>query len=365
MPLRNSLILVVDDQPPNLQAVASLLSQAGFEVMPALSGEQALKRCRQRMPDLALLDMRMPGMDGAALCRKLMEDPRSNGLPVIFLTAAHERETMIESFRLGAVDYVTKPFVSEELLARVKTHLELKRARDHLALLAQERADLTQIVAHDLKNPLAGILAALDGFESGSTDAVTITRDIRGSVDRCLEFIDGYLGRWARSDNPRHVDLEEIDLASVVSECVRNLGVIAAHQNVTIKLQIEDRPQVKAHRTGLRHVIDNLISNSLRYAGTDIDVSVSTGRSGMAKVVVADRGPGVPEDKRDKLFKRYARLNDEQDSPRHSSGLGLAISSEEIARMSGHLWYAARDGGGAQFQFVLPLSEGHPFEKGS
>lgn len=155
--------------------------------------------------------------------------------------------------RLGAVDDVTKPFVSEELLARVRTHLELKRARDNLALLAQERADRTQIVAHDLKNPLACILASLERFERAPQEPAAITGDIRSRVMRCLDFIDGYLGRWARSENPRRIDLEVLDLAAVVEESARNLSAIAAKQGVTIHVRIEPRPQVKAHRIALGH----------------------------------------------------------------------------------------------------------------
>lgn len=350
----DALILVVDDQPSNLQAAVSLLSLAGYEVVPALSGEQALARARLRTPDLALLDLQMPGMNGLDLCRELRADPRFQALPVVFLTASDQHDMLVEAFRVGAVDYVTKPFVPEELLVRVRTHLDLKRARDRLEQLAEERADLTQIVAHDLKNPLAGILAACAVLERPGAQPQQVARDIRSRVDHCLAFIDTYLGRWAISETPRPLQLAPLDLGQLLAAAVADLAPMAAKQGRRLHTQIDDCPWVHGHAVALRHVIENLVSNALRYADSDIDIQCGMGRSGMAKVVVADRGPGVPEHHRAALFRRYHRLS-VSDSPQHSSGLGLAISSEEIVRMGGHLWYEDREGGGAQFQFVLPL----------
>lgn len=358
--MNNALILVVDDQASNIQAVGALLTRAGYEVMPALSGTQALARTAQRLPDLVLLDMQMPEMNGFELCEKLKADPRSQDVPVIFLTASHERELLVRAFEQGAVDYVTKPFVAEELLARVKTHLELKSARDHLAMLARERADLTQIVAHDLKNPLSGILLTADLLErsSGKPERMAeLIGGLRDSANRCLQFIDGYLGRWAQSETPRRLDLENFDLAAVLRAAAADLKHKAESKRMRIALQIEDDPEVEANALAVRHVIENLVSNALRYApeGSVIDIACATGRSGMAKLSVMDRGPGIAPEAREKLFKRYVRLAGSE-GVAHSSGLGLAIAKEELDRMGGHLWYEPRDGGGACFSLVLPLA---------
>lgn len=359
--MSKTLILVVDDQPPNIQAVAALLSRDGYEVMPALSGEQALTRCAQRVPDLVLLDMRMPVMDGFAVCQKLQDNPRTRDVPVIFLTAAHERETLVEAFRQGAVDYVTKPFVAEELLARVRTHIELKAARDHLRQIAQERADLTQIVAHDLKNPLSGILVAADLIERGDHPARDLLGDIRKSVTRCLEFIDTYLGRWAQSDEQRTMDVSPMRLLPIVNGAVQGLELLAQQRSMSLSVDAVSDPEVLGNATAVRHVLDNLLSNALRYApaGSVVDVRCEVGRSGMGRVSVCDRGPGIAAEAQKNLFKRYAKGNG-SDSVAHSSGLGLAIAKEEVARMGGHLWYEDREGGGAVFSFVLPLVEASP-----
>lgn len=353
-----ALVLVVDDQPPNIQAVGALLVNAGYDVMPALSGEQALQRCEQRTPNLVLLDMRMPGMDGFEVCAKLREHPRTSDVPVIFLTAAHEREVLVRAFESGAVDYVTKPFVAEELLARVKTHLDLKSTRDRLSQLAQERAELTQVVAHDLKNPLAGILMGTEtlGKASLAPPQAAALSAIRDSADRCLAFIDEYLGRWAQSDQLRTVEMQAMLIKPILQDALAALRPVAEAQGIALHLSMNDDPEVMANARSLRHIIDNLVSNAIKYGGKGtVDVDAGVGRSGMLRITISDRGAGVPSDQRDNLFKRYVRLPGADAA--HSSGLGLAISKEEAERMGGHLWYEDRDGGGASFALVLPLAE--------
>lgn len=357
--MAKALVLVVDDQLPNIQAVGALLVQAGYDVMPALSGEQALQRCEQRTPDIVLLDMRMPGMDGFEVCLKLHELPRTCDVPVIFLTAAHERDPLVRAFECGAVDYITKPFVAEELLARVKTHLELKSSRDRLAQLAQERAELTQVVAHDLKNPLAGILMGTETLAKASLDEVQVSalNAIRDSANRCLAFIDEYLGRWAQSDQLRQLPLSPLQLKPILQDALAALRPVAEAQGVGLHLSMQDDPEVIANARSVRHIIDNLVSNAIKYGARDsvIELEAAVGRSGLLRINVADRGPGVPADQQCNLFKRYVRLPGAEAA--HSSGLGLAISKDEAERMGGHIWYEDREGGGALFVLMLPLAE--------
>ncbi len=353
------LILVVDDQPPNIQAVGALLVNAGYDVMPALSGVQALQRCEQRTPNLILLDMRMAGMDGFEVCIELRKQPRTCDVPVIFLTAAHERDVLVKAFECGAVDYVTKPFVAEELLARVKTHLDLKSTRDRLAQLAQERAELTQVVAHDLKNPLAGILMATETLARVSLPPpqAAALQAIGDSANRCLSFIDDYLGRWAQSETLRTVDVSAMAIKPILQDALAALRPVAEAQGISLHLAMHDDPEVLANARSLRHIIDNLVSNAIKYGGNagTVEIEAAVGRSGMLRITIGDRGPGVPADQHENLFKRYVRLPGKQAA--HSSGLGLAISKEEAERMGGHLWYEDRDGGGALFSLVLPLAD--------
>jgi CheY-like chemotaxis protein len=192
-----SRILVVDDISKNLQVVGTMLRNEGYEVMPAGSGAQALERVSVRLPDLILLDLMMPEMDGLETCHRLKADPLTRQIPVIFLTASNEMEHLVKGFELGAVDYVTKPFNPPELLARVRTHLELKHARQRLREMNDEKNEFMGIAAHDLRNPLS----AIKGYSE------MMIEDARALQHRELE------------ENGRQV----LDAASRMAEIVQNL----------------------------------------------------------------------------------------------------------------------------------------------
>ena len=185
-------ILVVDDQPANLRVVSSLLSRHGYEVQTAPDGAEALAMLEARQFDLLLLDMLMPNMDGFALLGEIKQNPDLLRLPVVFLTVAQDRELLLRAFDSGAVDYVTKPFMPEELLARVNAHVGLKQTRDRLERIARERQELVNLVAHDLKNPLSSIWFASDMLVKNETKPERIPRYhkmIHESAEDALGYI--------------------------------------------------------------------------------------------------------------------------------------------------------------------------------
>ncbi len=356
------LVLVVDDQVSNIQTVGTLLSRSGFDVMPATSGAQALERASLRTPDLILLDVLMPSMDGFAVLAQLRARPALRAVPVIFLTAANERELLVRAFGAGAVDYVTKPFVAEELLARVRTHVELKQMRDHLERIARERADLTQIVAHDLKGPLSAIQfsASMLGQQVGqdSSRARALIESIGVSASDALHFIQGYLGRWADGELRRRHTPVALALRPLCERKLANYHWAAGSRQMQLVLDIQGEPVVHADLMATRHVLGNLISNAIKYGQPDttIDIVVGPGRAGFCKLSVMDRGPGISNADQQKLFRRYVRLGSINAEDRgESSGLGLAIAKQEVTQMGGHLWYEDRPGGGSVFSFELPI----------
>ena len=161
----NLNILIVDDTSANLKTLTAILSKRGYQVRPALNGELALNTARKKPPDLILLDIRMPGMDGYEVCRRLKEDQHTRDIPVIFISALDESMDKVKAFELGGVDYITKPFQSEEVLARVKTHIELRQMRLDLESLVTERTSKLQESENQIKLLLNSTAEAIYGLD--------------------------------------------------------------------------------------------------------------------------------------------------------------------------------------------------------
>ena len=354
-------VLVVDDQPSNLRIISALLSRHGYSVYTADSGEDALERLEQQPADLVLLDMMMPGMDGFELLQEIRENPAWSGLPVVFLTAAHDRDLLLRAFDSGAVDYVTKPFMPEELLARVQAHIGLKLARDRLERVARERQELVNLVAHDLKNPLTSIFFASDLLLTGQTREERIPRYLQ-MVRESAEDALGYIRRYLETQAPAHSHAASGPARAALAELVRWVEQRYA-------LQMEDRGarlrivsvsdvEVAIDPLVLRQVAENLVTNAMKYAPeSDLDITCRPGAPGYWQLVLEDRGPGIPPSRQRELFKPFVRMheggNPEIDS--NSTGLGLSLAKQIIANAGGQLWYEDREGGGSRF--VLELAE--------
>src|SRR5690606_12294723 len=221
-------VLVVDDQPANLRVVSALLERQGYEVAIAEDGEAALAQAEERAPDLMLLDMMMPGMDGFGVMEEIRLRALLPRVPVVFLTAAQDRALLLRAFEVGAVDYVVKPFIPEELLARVNAHVGLKLARDRLEHVARERQELVNLVAHDLKNPLSSVVFASDILVSGTLKPERIPRYlevIRESAEDGLNYIRRYLETQATARNVAATGDARVALAAIVEWIVGRYGL--------------------------------------------------------------------------------------------------------------------------------------------
>jgi len=351
------VVLVVDDNSSNVQVLGQLLDGAGYNVVPAASGAQAIERAALRKPDLVLLDMIMPNMDGVEVSRRLRELPGLSDLPIIFVTGAAGQDYVAKAFAMGAVDYITKPFVAQELLARVHTHVELKRARDHLQMMLREREEITNVVAHDLKNPLTCIRFSnqMLGRADPARQAELI-QEINDCTEEALRFIQRFLTSRADGEYLRQFKNERIDLCAMAAQALRLQAASAEMRGIRLSLETEDQAlPAMADHMGTRNVLQNLLSNAIRYSpeGSEVTVALSATRAGMARCLVMDRGPGIAEGDQKKLFQRYVRFATARQTE-YSSGLGLAIAKRDIVQMGGHLWYEPRPGGGSIFGFELP-----------
>ncbi len=349
-------ILVVDDQAANLRVVSALLTREGYHVITAANGEEALASYAESVPDMILLDMMMPGMDGFEVLAALREQEPPLRVPVVFVTAAHDRDLLLRAFDAGAVDYVTKPFLPEELLARVSAHIGLKLTRDRLERVAQERTELVNLVAHDLKNPLSSVLFASDILIHDGCKRERIPRYlqmIHESADDALGYIRHYLEAHAGiSSAPDDHACASLGGALEWLKQRYEMRLEACGGRIELLLP-PDEANVAIDERVLRQLGENLVTNAMKYApGTELLLAGRVGAAGFWQLVAADRGPGIPQSLQRQLFKPFTRLQQPADGI--SSGLGLSLAKQIVVEAGGHLWYEDREGGGACFVIELP-----------
>jgi len=353
-------ILVVDDQPSNIQILGTVLGNLGHELILAGDGATALKRAALRKPDLILLDLLMPEMDGCEVCRQLKANPELKNIPVIFLSAADDKELIVRALNSGGIDYITKPFNHAELVSRVRTQLALKSAYDRLAQLAEDKDELIGILTHDLKNHIGGISMSamllhqqLEKAHDGKM--LQLSENIRRSSEQLLAFVKEFLAN-AATDFGFTIKSTPVDAAKIAVLVVQQYQEMAQRKKLEI---IGDFPAeiitVYADPTALSQVLDNLVSNAIKFSpvGKKIYVSVRVTASHV-ECMVRDEGPGFkPEDKA-RMFKRYGRLSARPTGGEPSTGLGLSIVSKLVTAMNGELACNSGPGSGAVFTVLLP-----------
>lgn len=349
-------ILVVDDSRDNLWVLADLLARHGYSVQPAISGPIALAAVRQAPPDLILLDIMMPDMDGYTVCRLLKADAATRDIPVIFITALDGVADKVRAFAEGAADYLSKPFQPAEVLARVRTQLELQQAR---RLLQNQVADLERFartVAHDLKNPLTVIDGyadvLLDMFDDlPAEDRREILGKLRQHAQKATKIVDAIL--LLAQVEQVSIATKPLGMAVIVAEARHRLDHIARQCGAQFELP-PSWPVARGYGPWVEEVWFNYLSNGLKYGGTPPQLALGADRQsdGMLRFWVRDNGHGLSEAEQGRLFMEFTRLNLSQ-----GYGLGLAIVQRIVARLGGRAGVESVPGQGSTFFFTLPAAE--------
>ncbi|HWA86464.1 MAG TPA: hybrid sensor histidine kinase/response regulator [Opitutus sp.] len=355
-------ILIVDDQETNLRVLGDMLAHLGFDIVPALDGEQALRRLQNRPVDLILLDVLMPGLDGFETCRRIRAKVEWIDIPIIFLSAADDKSLIVRALESGGVDYVTKPFNSSELLSRVRTHLALKQARDRLRRLAEDKDELLGILAHDLKNHLGGMLMSvqlLDEKARALNDArfQRMAANILRGTDQMLSFVKEFLAN-SEVDHGRPMKFQPVYLHDVAVDVVRRHQEHATRKEISLLLeQREEGVLVEADRAALEQVLDNLVSNALKFSppGKTVRLVVGQAAGDRGECRVSDEGPGFTPQDLEQIFRRYRRLSARPTGGEPSTGLGLSIVKKLMQDMRGDLNLETNAGQGATFIMTFPL----------
>ena len=354
-------ILIVDDTPANLSVLVDTLSEAGYQLMVAEDGEDALAQTARSQPDLILLDVRMPGLGGFETCERLKSNPKTHSIPVIFMTALTDTQEKVRAFACGAVDYITKPIQHEEALARIGTHLTIRRLRRELEQELALKERFMRIAGHDLRNPLCLILMSgeLARRKGATPEVAEYLSSIHASAGQMRRIIDTFLnvrktGPEGRSPPGR------VDLNLMAAAVVAQNEPAAERKQITISVEPADLlPLVKVDAGHAYQALTNYVSNAIKFLPAGGQVIVRSEASEMSvRITVQDNGPGVPPADRARLFTEYARLSNRPTAGEESTGLGLAIVKQLIESEHGAIGADFPEAGGSTFWFELPVAAG-------
>jgi len=302
-------------------------------------------------------------MDGYEVCRRLKASPDWRDIPLIFLSAADDKDLIVRALNSGGVDYITKPFNQAELVSRVRTQLALKTARDQLRQLAEDKDELLGILAHDLKNYLGGMNMSaqllVGQLKSQGNGRITqLSENILRSSEQSLAFVKGFLANTA-AEHRLVLKPGSFNPATVAAGVVRQYLEVARHKNLEILTSFPARPILAfGDALALDQVLDNLLSNALKFSPPDKKIQLSIRAAGLqVECVVRDEGPGFTAEDQAQMFRRYKRLSARPTAGEPCTGLGLSIVRKLVQAMNGEIRCDSTPGEGAVFTVLLPAAE--------
>ncbi|HSO27458.1 MAG TPA: hybrid sensor histidine kinase/response regulator [Anaerolineales bacterium] len=373
-------ILIIDDSPENLRLLSRMLMDSGYQIRVANGGQRAIEAAFASPPDLVLLDVLMPDMDGYEVCRRLRADPRTGDVPVIFISALTTTEDKLHAFTAGGVDYITKPFQSREVVARVKTHLEIRTLQKQLGAtntelhnkvreLESQNAELdafAHTVAHDLKAPLmslmfsSGVLTNPDMLAGLSPQQVNqFARPILEAARKMDEIIESLLMLAGVRKAP--VEIKLLDMQALVEESLERLALPITTARAEIHVA-QHWPPALGYPQWVEEVWVNYISNAIKYGGEPPEIWLDAeelpgsprpaGRP-TVRFWVRDNGPGLTLEEQKRLFTPFTRIHTDRAA---GHGLGLSIVQRIVEKLGGEVGVVSQYGGGSTFFFTLPAA---------
>lgn len=365
---RAATILAVDDNPTNLSVISDHLKQCGYRVLVARDGESALERAEYGKPDLILLDVLMPGLDGYETCRQLKAKESLGEIPVIFMTALSETADKLKAFQCGGVDYITKPFQQEEMLARVRTHLvltkqrrDLKKSYEQLAAAQQMKDDLVHMIVHDLRTPIWGVQGYLELLGESEPDISDDGRSLIGQMcaitSSLLEMVSSILDVSKMEDGAMNLCISRFDLEETIRSVFDKLGALKGKCSLELLPTNGSTPVLVTADQGLvERAVENLVGNALKFTpetGGEIRVGIEA-LPDVARVHVSDNGYGVPEEYREQIFEKFGQAASRRSFRKYSTGLGLPFCRLVVESHGGRIWLGEKTGRGSVFHFELP-----------
>lgn len=365
-------ILIVDDVVSNVLLLKILLTNEKFQICTASNGRECIEKTKSERPDLILLDVMMPDLNGFDTAVILKNDPETANVPIIFLTALNTPSDLVQGFKVGASDFLTKPFNKEELIVRVMQQISLVAARriimeqnEELRHTISNRDKMYSVIAHDLRSPMASIRMVLNLFVSAVSPDM-IGRDLYDLIDKANReseethsLLDNLL-KWTKSQTGRlNVVYQDFEINDVVLGVVDIFVIIAETKHIRLNCNLgTENLKVHADTDMLNTVIRNFLSNAIKFSNENSTIDITVARSGdFARISVRDYGVGISEDRLASLFSSgkttYGTKNEE------GSGLGLQLCKDFAVKNGGDVEVESVHGEGSTFSVLIPLvSEG-------
>ncbi len=369
-------ILIVDDALPNLRLLSRMLKNNNYQVRAISNSAMVMTVVHAEPPDLILLDITMPGQNGYQVCQSLKADDQTKDIPVIFISALDDVIDKVKGFEVGGVDYITKPFQVEEVLARVETHLTIRSlqkklkdqvldlqkltkslvtANEELQASNDELNAFAHTVAHDLKNPLASTLLSMDLLEryielDMQEKSLKALLNIREGGNKLTNIIDELL--LLASVRKETVEKEPLDMGEIVEQAVDRLNMIFLRNDAKIYMP-DSWPVAVGYAPWVEEVWVNYISNGIKYGGSPPSMKCGSfiQDNGMTRFWITDNGDGISEEKSGTLFTEFTRLGRTR---AQGHGLGLSIVKRIIEKLDGEVGLESEEGVGSTFFFTLP-----------
>lgn len=359
-------LLIVDDTSANIDVLVDLLSP-DYRIRVARNGKVALSLCEKEIPDLILLDIIMPEMDGYEVCKRLKEMEETKQLPIIFITAKGETDDETKGLALGAVDYISKPITPAIVLARVETHLEINRQRqkiekayNQLQELEALRDNLVHMVVHDMRNPLSLMRGHLEIMMMKSRAEENKHRHlnaIKRACDGLIEMVSTLLdvSRFDNNEMPLHMDVR--DIVQIVMETAAPYQALGDGPSVVIESPFDELP-LNCDQSIIERVLTNLISNAVKFTPDRGTISLAIDKTDKEVLIaVSDSGPGIAPEYHEKIFEKFGQVEIHNKVRKYSTGFGLTFCKLAVEAHGGTIGVDSDVGRGSTFWLRLPIHQ--------
>ncbi len=377
MRIGKPLILAIDDVEENLNAISEILRRNDFDVMVAPSGEVALKLLERRKPDLILLDIMMPEMDGYTVATIIQRRQDWQDIPIIFLSALTDVDAKVKGFEVGGVDYITKPFMEKEVVARINTHLELswlRKSLEHtinqLREANQAKDEFLRVISHDLRSPLSslqnlGELLQRDDVAKDPNAIKELGKMIGEVSSQLLAMVNGLLDIAKIESGKFTLNLLETNMVDLAKRSAELLRINAAAKNINFKTDFgtTDVPVV-VDTAKIGQVINNLLSNAIKFTHPGGTVTLRVKDCGdVVQIQVSDTGIGIPQEMLPHLFEKFGPHQRPGTAGEKGTGLGMPIIKGFVELHGGTVDVQSKEGEGTTVTITLPKRLGVDVEK--